>query len=560
MTDKYLKITNKVDFVSRVSLEKLGLSTKRNDPNTIGQFGSGIKFAPIAALREGLEWWFTGTDSKGQYKMNYSTEIEDGIECVVYDYGDYRKASSFTVDAGCLSWVNNFQIYREAVANAIDEAGEKNDWSISIVSADEIVSTPGEFSVYITASPGMMEIHNNFEKYFSVNRTPIFSVNTNGGSTKNVHLLEKIDDTFRIYSHNVLVYSDDTMNSCYDYNIDSLELNEERTIRSSWDLEWVITNTMTKIIDQEIITNFIVKGMKNPKLFEFQKMSLGYLDYSTIAGNWCDWFIQNHGDNVVLHDQDSELHNISMNIKLKGYTPVLITSPSFYKFLVEAGNRNYMDILGKEYDIKADSDYTKYRNVDIAMNIAMSYIPELKDVIDTGRFGIYSSDTRDNLGLTINMKESVSERKMYVNIGHVNDSVEHILATIIHEYDHLSTGLGDNDYYMFRDVADKRIASLMVKNYKNRFFEILDGKIILPIKNLGNEIQDMNFTLSKVIGVDMIVLNIGGNLLKINGDALYNGGDIDGLIHGFLSPYFDLKAKTLTVDGLTNVKEVERIG
>jgi hypothetical protein len=300
--------------------------------------------------------------------------------------------------------------------------------------------------------------------------------------------------------------------------------------------------------------------MKNPKLFEFQKMAVSYLDYNPITGDWCDWFIQNHGENVVLHDEDSQLHNISMNIKLKGYNPVLITGASFYKFLIAAGNRSYMDILGKEYDIKADSDYAKYRNVDIAMNIAMSYIPELKDVIDTGRFGIYSSDTRENLGLTVNMKESVSERKMYVNIGHVNDSVEHILATIVHEYDHLSSGLNDGDFYMFRDIADKRIASLMVQNYRNNFFEMLDGKIILPIKNLGNEIQDMNFTLSKVIGVDMIVLNIGGNLLKINGDALYNGGDIDGLIHGYLSPYFDLKAKTLTVGGLTNVKEVERIG
>jgi len=39
MTGKYLKITNKTGLVPRINLEKLGLSTKRNDPGTIGQFG-----------------------------------------------------------------------------------------------------------------------------------------------------------------------------------------------------------------------------------------------------------------------------------------------------------------------------------------------------------------------------------------------------------------------------------------------------------------------------------------------------------------------------------------
>ena len=70
---KYIKITNHLGpdgKVSRLALEKLGLSTKRNDSETIGQFGSGIKFAPIAALRNGWEWWFTGRDDRGEYFLD----------------------------------------------------------------------------------------------------------------------------------------------------------------------------------------------------------------------------------------------------------------------------------------------------------------------------------------------------------------------------------------------------------------------------------------------------------------------------------------------------------
>ena len=113
MLKDYIVISNKAETVSRISLEKLGFSTKRNDAKTIGQFGSGIKYAPIAALREGLEWFFTGNDNTGPFTLEYIIQEEDNIECVAYKYGDYIKSSSFTVDAGVMSWEDPFQILRE---------------------------------------------------------------------------------------------------------------------------------------------------------------------------------------------------------------------------------------------------------------------------------------------------------------------------------------------------------------------------------------------------------------------------------------------------------------
>ena len=38
---KYIKISNYAPCVNRLSLEKLGYSSKRDDPDSIGQFGSG---------------------------------------------------------------------------------------------------------------------------------------------------------------------------------------------------------------------------------------------------------------------------------------------------------------------------------------------------------------------------------------------------------------------------------------------------------------------------------------------------------------------------------------
>ena len=103
----YIKVTNKAQEVNRLKLEKLGFSTKRNDDSTIGQFGSGIKFAPISAIRRGIDFVFTGNDSRGSYVLKYVIKDEEGIPSVFYKYQDYEKASSFTADAGNISWEND---------------------------------------------------------------------------------------------------------------------------------------------------------------------------------------------------------------------------------------------------------------------------------------------------------------------------------------------------------------------------------------------------------------------------------------------------------------------
>jgi hypothetical protein len=243
MLKDYIVISNKAETVSRISLEKLGFSTKRNDAKTIGQFGSGIKYAPIAALREGLEWFFTGNDNTGPFTLEYIIQEEDGIDCVAYKYGDYIKSSSFTVDAGVMSWEDPFQILREPIANAMDGAKMSEDgwYNISVITVDtdnsesmkKLEPRDGIFSVYITASPELMKVIDNYDEYFSVNRE-VACENSNG------KILDKVGSGARFYTLNVLVKQDEQLTSVFDYQFDDLELNEERTIKSLWDLDYKV--------------------------------------------------------------------------------------------------------------------------------------------------------------------------------------------------------------------------------------------------------------------------------------------------------------------------------
>jgi hypothetical protein len=517
MSTKYLKITNKAGEVSRIHLEKLGLSTKRNDPNTIGQFGSGIKFAPIAALRNGWEWWFTGRDSKGEYKMRYSTAVEDGIDCIVYDYGDYQKSSSFTVDAGSLSWITPFQIYREAVANAFDES-QNGDWSISVVDESKLHPVDGEFSVFITASPELMEVHNNFDKYFSNSRKVLLASNQ-------CQIIEKIDSSMRIYCHNVLVHESTNAKSVFDYNINSIRLNEERNIASIWEVDWEICSKIVRLDDVSLIKRIIKASQNNyddTDYNEIERLTSTHLQEGNINLAWFDAFVEMYGDNCVIYDALGLELGVESSIKLRGFNPVYIKSKNLFKLLSLAEVRTYQEILGEECSFISDYDLSKYPNVARAIEIASSFIPEINDLVASQKIGVFESELDRNLGLTTGCNGEKSKRKIFINKDHSHDMVESILATIVHEFDHYDTGISDSDYRFFRDAADRRIASLMMKFYQEKFYELRDGVLTFPMSQISRIGSNLSFSITK--SEDFSVIKVGDRVFIANKDIAFDGG------------------------------------
>jgi hypothetical protein len=552
MSTKYLKITNTAENVSRIALEKLGLSTKKNDPNTIGQFGSGIKFAPIAALRNGWEWWFSGTDNTGPFVMQYVKQMEEGIECIAYDYGDYRKPSSFTLEAGSLSWIDSFQIYREAVANAIDGAVDGGSWNISIVDKSEIKPVSGEFSVFITAAPELMQIHNNFDRYFSVNREVLIKSNQ-------VSILKKIDDLFRVYCHGVLVYSSDEYTSVFDYNIDSIKLNEERTVQSLWDLEYTISSTLSQVSDKQLCRDFVSAGMISNNHFEFARANVSAYSFSGSYGGIRDAFENIYGDNCVIFDREAMAFGVKDAITLRGYNPVYVSNDNLYSILTNKNVKNYLTVAGEEYKFNTDFNLIDYPNVVKALDIARHFEPGLDDVINSDRIAIFSSEVEKNLGMTINMKKPIGDRIILINIDHAHDSVENIISTIIHEYDHLSSGYvdGNDQGKKFRDLADIRIGKLMMKYFRESVMKVVDGMIVFPINKLSSLGGSMDWDIIPFSSSDFATLRVAKRMFVINGDAIYYGSEIKKPMSGLLS--VNEEGNGLTIKHLENITKVDDI-
>lgn len=564
MAEKYLKFSNKADSVSRIALEKLGYSTKRNDPNTIGKFGSGSKFAPIAAIRSGLNWYFTGVDNSGPYVMHYAVQQEDGIDCIVYDYGDYIKPSSFTVDAGVLSWIDPFQIYREALANAMDAAETRDDWNVSIVHEDEIAYEPGWFSCYITASSSMLDVHFNFDKYFSVNKVP--SYETVNPSTQNKTLyLDKIDDSFRVYSHGVLVFKSHECTSVFDYDMNHIQLNEERTVKNLWDLESDIAKSMSRINSSSVIRRFIDIGMsdEHTRYFEFAKINVAYFSYNQQSVVWSETFLEMYGNDCVIYDAMAKNSGADHYISLKGYNPVFVESAALYSILKKCGIKEYLDIADDTFKYDPDFNIDSYPKLKKAIKIVCQFEPRFDQIVSDKKIGIYQSN-ESSLGMTLNPSKPIEERVIIIEKRHLEDPIESIVATLIHEFDHYTTGIGDGnaESRAFRNLADVRIGKLMVRNYNQMTPVVSGGMVSFRMEDASEWLSSSDFTpkfkIERVVTLGKIMLSLGSNVFVINGDAEFDGAKITDPVTGAIA-FSDGETPKLTIPSLSNVITMEKI-
>ena len=479
---KYIKVTNTADEVNRLKLEKLGFSTKRDDEQTIGQFGSGIKFAPISAIRKGIDFIFAGKDSKGSYTLRYIIKDDEGVPSVFYKYEDYEKPSSFTADAGTLSWESEFQIYREVVANAMDEAKlSGTDWSIDIVDVDEIIPVDGEFSVYLSATEEMIDLHENFDKYFSVNRKPVFEC-------KDGKLYESLDGTLRVYCKGVLVYSSQTMmnrkggpelKALFDYEFSNISLNEERTVESEWDMNRLMITLLSKLDDEDMVNEVIAFAFNEGDIFSdyYETTTIPSYHFSSIyaaSSMWKECFDNMYPKNVMVNAKQATL-NVLETIKSRGFEPIIITHEGFETFFGAANIPKALDIFGTDIQYNYSFDLAKYRKLVKAIHIIEDVHPSFIGVRkDIGVFEYDEDDEGMAIGITLNMNdESAPEGKrkvILINKDHATDSpIQSIVSTLIHEWDHLRTGVSDGNLEgrEFRSIADERIGELVCRLWES---------------------------------------------------------------------------------------------
>lgn len=452
----YIRISNPADNVSRLSLEKLGLSTKRDDDRTIGQFGSGTKFAPIAAMRNGWEWVSVGADSKGPYRMDYVTEEADGLDCIFFRYENpetgevYTKESSYTAEAGVLGWNAPFQIFREAFCNALDYQTETGlPYSVDIV--DEIGYVEGDFAVYLTAADELLEIIDNFDDYFSLNRTPLYK-------SRSITLYERTNDEMSYIFFRGVRIAEITENrqAHFDYELDHATLNEERSIKNLYDAEGVIAMGLSSGHVPPAIFNSLIEK-RDESGFEWQIPQYLFRQSFMKNGPAYQAVKQTFGPSAILVSPEYE--DKDWRFKAEGYRVIWCDNRNLREMAIKDGMPSAKDILGKYFDkdfIKLDA--RQQTLFDQAFEMVKKYD---KRIADYPIEFISGTDANlDAYGLAHEGSIFITDRCFDDCLQDV-DNIHTLIGTLIHELDHIITGLPDGKF--FRNPADDRIADLVMQ-------------------------------------------------------------------------------------------------
>ncbi len=494
---QYIKITNDADIVPRLHLELLGVSTKRDSDDTIGQFGSGTKFAPIYALRQGWEWINVGNDRHGGYVMKYVIADNEGIDVVKFQYQDNAgkvttKDSSYSMGAGELGWDHPFQIFREAFANALDAHYEFGaNYNIELVDS---VYPPieGEFSVYLTAVDELIEVVKNFDKYFSLNRKPIFE------DSKGNKIFEKLSEKegARIYHKGVLVYGpeldgSDTQ-SIFDYDLKRVTLNEERRLKD------ISTNEMYAIArifsdnenhaPGEMVP--VIKSMVEKIAYNTLSCAHGYWEWNFAyawGGGFYEEDMETDGFGVEFYDyfkniilptiktdrnriafvaEDAmDFNELDLLLAEKQVYPIQV-SAGMYNLLNGTGAGQHMDaaVMGEEFN----TPFTTLSGDDLkfftfALGIVVDYDTDILNY--KVRIMKESRSNRHIDGKALNVASDDKDTIICVNQRLVDErKMERTISTLVHELDHCITGARDGSR-AFREAGDKRIGKLLMNHY-----------------------------------------------------------------------------------------------
>ncbi len=224
------------------SLFLLGASTKRNDNEKIGMFGSGNKYAIASLLRKKIPFRiFSGlTEFEITTKEIKFRENEFNV---IYINGE---KTSLTTDMGH-EW-ETFFCLRELISNAIDEG----EYSISV--NNRILPEIETTKIYIEETEEITEIFNNITKYFCFDEIPLNTFKTCYGEVS-IYNHDGNEEIF--YRKGIRCNKENTDKTYFRYNFDNISINESRVYDYSYEPYERVAEVLLLSEDKNIIETFI---------------------------------------------------------------------------------------------------------------------------------------------------------------------------------------------------------------------------------------------------------------------------------------------------------------
>jgi hypothetical protein len=276
---KYILIQNEGEIESN-SFELIGASTKRNEKDKIGFFGSGLKYSISYMMRKGIDFKIFS----GFHEMKFSTMGESlkgqSFERICIN----GKPTSYTTTMGP-TWTEDWFVLREIYCNALDEG------TCQLVRETETVSpSEGKTRIYIEQTESLRVVSDKWDHYFADEREPLFSSeevytcylgSTDGSSSQKIDVFRKTEGV--LYRRGIRVaHKNDYL---YDYGCQFVDINEDRTAKHAVSLSYGITNMFSTFSNESYIKSVLRTGEIEKTSGEYRAISSGDV-HSSFSNEW----------------------------------------------------------------------------------------------------------------------------------------------------------------------------------------------------------------------------------------------------------------------------------
>lgn len=499
---KYLRIKNR-GHCPRIYLTLLGASTKSDkmeDPTQGGWFGSGTKYAPIAALYLGIDVAVASRDDEGAYFMQYAAEevkLADGgkikrlVRHVTTGKTKEKQVTDYAIES-CQNWrkpigddaISAFRVLREYLRNAFDA-----DPEFSFSQCDTLEWPPDGWTyVYLKMNDEfrtMLAAPARYFKWISPALNPPPRARFKNGAA----YARSDASCTRLFSLGTLAFCSDEerFRALYDYSIDVKKghndrylLTEERTFAEVSLVFNEIKKMLASWTDVGALTGLIKAMMDGRASFETEALGYGTNDDKSVPAKaaWREAWQKAYGDDAVIA---SNAYADELARYTFGKTPLVVPDRSLRTFLMACGVPEATQcipgmVAGQEYRLATDLEEWEKVRLDTAVSIMHGEYPDSAK-FQTFVFEPLTDRMKKTLGFTVYGTEPA---KLFVQRACFR-SWNTLLETLtVHECRHGRTKMDDANRG-FVDRADRDIAKMLLEKYGLTSEPDLDtNDVVLP--------------------------------------------------------------------------------
>lgn len=418
---KYILIQNDGEIETN-SFELIGASTKRGEAGKIGFFGSGLKYSIAYMMRQVIDFRVFSGETELKFTTMPETLKDKSFDRICIN----GKPTSYTVTMGP-TWKEDWFVLREIYCNALDESA-----CIVVKETETVAPNPEKTRIYIELTNTLKAVINEWDRYFSDERTPLFShgriytssVGSDDGLSENYQPVKVYPRTHGvIYRRGINVYEKKSL--LFDYELQAVNINEDRTAKNIGCMDYAFADMMGQLMDEEWAKSVLRTAQDDDLVSEYACLSWDKPN-QPISDKWVDF----SNNNMLVVKEISGRYADEIN---KTKKEVFLIPSNFARFIKKQKPTIRIVGMGNVIGDNYFSEVDKTPKMDFLLKEVLKSLKEMDYEV---HYDIHVAEFDDDSTMG---RADIKEKKIYIAKKTFDMGRREIALTLMEENEHIKS-------------------------------------------------------------------------------------------------------------------------